>query len=212
MADVFNQTETFERFDFKKKNSNSTSTLKNGRPIRSTIVKWTQPHFALKISMDLVDSGKRVVAHSPTRVGLLLLKLKTQAVATSETESTTLVQPKAPAMGASREDRLDMEIRTSSWEIGEGSGTHREEAKRRRTWAPTMARLTPPVQFCVPITIMLEFRRLIHLVQSRVPMLLMWCCRRTLMMVWVTLPMLLYESVTLPILSRRSFHQGKVLL
>ena len=32
-------------------------------------------------------------------------------------------------MGASREDRLDMEIRTSSWEIGEGSGTRKEEAK-----------------------------------------------------------------------------------
>lgn len=61
MAGVFNQTVTFEGFDLKKKNSNSTSTLKNGRPIRSTIVKWTQAHFALKISVDLVDSGKQVV-------------------------------------------------------------------------------------------------------------------------------------------------------
>ena len=66
-------------------------------------------------------------------------------------------------MSASCEDRSDTEIRTSSWEIGEGSGTRKEGAKENLGSDATMARLTPPVQFCV----MLEFRRLIHLVQSR---------------------------------------------
>lgn len=32
-------------------------------------------------------------------------------------------------MGASCEGRLDTEIRTSSWETGEGSGTHNDEAE-----------------------------------------------------------------------------------
>ena len=59
--------------------------------------------------MDLVDPGKRVVVWAnktqPNKSGPAFIK--SQLVATPETESTTLVQPKAPAMGASCEDRLD---------------------------------------------------------------------------------------------------------
>ena len=67
-----------------------------------------------------------------------------------------------------------------------GKGQVPIRKKRRRIWAPTMARLTPPV--------LCSFEG-----WSRVR----YPCRRTLIMVWVTLPMLLYESVTLLILSRR---------
>lgn len=80
--------------------------------------------------MDLVHSGKRVILLvNKTAHQEWAYSFKTPPAATQAIGSAPLIQPKAPAMGASCEGRLDTEIRTSSWETGEGSGTHNDEVE-----------------------------------------------------------------------------------
>lgn len=53
-------------FDFTKK-STYVSVSIVGRPIRASHLNWTQAHFSLKISVDLVGEGKQVVSWGKTQ-------------------------------------------------------------------------------------------------------------------------------------------------
>ena len=56
-----NQFESLGGFDVSKKTI-SASVSTTGRPVRASHLKWTQAHFCLKISIDLVGEGKRTVS------------------------------------------------------------------------------------------------------------------------------------------------------
>ena len=55
-----NQFESLGGFDVSNK-SNSASMSTASRPILASHLKWTQAHFCLKITIDLMGEGKRIV-------------------------------------------------------------------------------------------------------------------------------------------------------
>ena len=94
------------------------------RPVRANHLKWTQAHFNLKISVDLVGKGKQAVSWGKTQpIVSGLSQVQAQHTATREKGSC---QPMIVLPRQSRVGNEDDNRRYTVWETGEGLRTREE--------------------------------------------------------------------------------------
>ena len=117
-----NQFESLGGFDEVSKKTISASVSTAGRPVRVSHLKWTQAHFCLKISIDLVGEGKRTVSWG---------KLQPIASRPNQAHQTNrengLGQPSFDISSHIRISDGSDDLQISEWVTGEGSGTHEDE-------------------------------------------------------------------------------------
>ena len=119
ITDQRNQFESLGGFDVSK-NSASMSTA--GRPVRASHLKWTQAHFCLKISIDLVGEGKRTVSWGNLQPIVSQPVQAHQPKRENESGQILFDMSEHVCIG----DGFD-NLQLKEWVIGEGSGTHEDE-------------------------------------------------------------------------------------
>nr|POE73585.1 hypothetical protein CFP56_44901 [Quercus suber] len=116
-----NQFESLGGFDVSKK-AISASVSTTGRPVRVSHLKWTQAHFCLKITIDLMGEGKRTVSWG-----------KFQPIVSKPDQAHQPIRENGsgqPSLDISRHIRIgdgSDDLQISEWVTGEGSGTHEDE-------------------------------------------------------------------------------------
>ena len=92
-----------------------------GRPVHASHLKWTQAHFCLKISIDLVGEGKQTVSWG--KLQPIVSRLAQAHQPNCENGSGQ------PSFDISRHIRIgdgSDDLQISEWVIGEGSGSHED--------------------------------------------------------------------------------------
>jgi len=116
-----NQFEPLGGFDFSMK-SISTSVSTAGKPVRASHLKWTQAHFSLKISVDLVGEGKHTVSWG---------KIQPVASRPAQAHQSNCENGSGqPLFDISRHARIgdgSVALQTYEWVTSEGSRTDEEE-------------------------------------------------------------------------------------
>ncbi|KAK9986819.1 hypothetical protein SO802_031770 [Lithocarpus litseifolius] len=116
-----NQFESLGGFSVSKK-SISANALTAGRPVRASHLKWTQAHFCLKISIDLVGEGKRTVSWGKIQP---IVSRPAQAHQPNRENGSG-----QPSFDISRHVCIgngSNDLQTHEWVTEEGSGTHEDE-------------------------------------------------------------------------------------
>ena len=116
----FNRFEPLGGFDFSKK-SISASVSTTSMPVRASPLKWTQVHFSLKLSVDLLGEGKRTVSWGKIQP---IASWPIQAHHSNRENGSS--QPLFDISGQARVGNGSINLQTYEW-VGEGPGTHEEE-------------------------------------------------------------------------------------
>ena len=119
IIDQCNQFESLGGFDASK-NSASMSTA--GRPVRANHLKWTQAHFCLKISIDLVGEGKRTVSWGNLQPIVSQPAQAHQPKRENGSGQILFDVSKHVCMGDGSDN-----LQLKEWVTGEGLGTHEDE-------------------------------------------------------------------------------------
>ena len=119
ITDQRNQFESLGGFDVSK-NSASMSTA--GRPVRASHLKWTQAHFCLKISIDLVGEGKRTVSWGNLQPIVSQPAQAHQPKRENGSGQILFDVSKHVCMGDGSDN-----LQLKEWVTGEGLGTHEDE-------------------------------------------------------------------------------------